>query len=124
MKTILEIGNCDADHSRMKEVVEANLDAKIVRAHRLDDAMEAMQENDIDLVLINRLLDVDGSEGMDVFRSIKSNSEFAGTPVMLITNFDEHQDKAVAEGTIRGFGKAALASRETIETLKSALQLS
>ena len=120
MKTALDIGNCDADHGFIKHMLETNFDARLVRAHGLDDALKALTENEVDLILINRLLDTDGSEGMEVFRSLKTSGH-EKIPTMLITNYQEHQDKAVAEGAVQGFGKSALNSDETRNVIAAVL---
>lgn len=122
MKTVLDIGNCDADHSFIKGMLQSNFEATLIRAHKLDDAITALKNNAVDLIMINRLLDTDGSEGMEVFRNLKT-SEFGAIPVMLITNFEDHQKAAAAEGAVPGFGKASLHSPETIETVKHALDV-
>ena len=119
-KTVLEIGNCNADHSFIKHMLESNFGVNVVRAHKLDDASKALEENEIDLIMINRLLDVDGSEGMEVFRQL-SNSTGAAIPTMLITNYEEHQQAAIAEGAVRGFGKSAINSEETLSLITDAL---
>ena len=123
MKTVLDIGNCDADHLFLTTMLTSNFDATVLRAHKLADAISALENNSVDLIMINRLLDVDGSEGMDVFQEIKSNEKFKSIPAMLITNFDDHQEKAVAVGAIRGFGKSALSSDATKELIKEALSV-
>ena len=120
MKTVLDIGNCDADHSSIKSMLEANFQTRLIRAHRLDDAMTALEENDVDLVMINRLLDRDGSEGMDVFRKLKE-SGFGKIPAMLITNYEDHQNAAVAEGAVPGFGKSSLMTEAALDVVKRAL---
>lgn len=123
MKTVLDIGNCNADHSFIKVMLQTNFQAQLIRAHRLEDALECLQQNEIDLIMINRLLDVDGSEGMNVFRELKE-SEFGKIPAMLITNYQDHQNAAVAEGAVPGFGKASLSSVETVNVIKDALATS
>lgn len=124
MKTVLDIGNCDADHGFITHMLKSNFDATVVRAHRLADAVSALENNSIDLIMINRLLDVDRSEGMDVFRELKSNPKFESIPTMLITNFEDHQEKAIAAGAVRGFGKAAISSEETVAIVKEAFTAS
>jgi len=121
MKTVLDIGNCNADHLFITTMLKSNFDANVLRAHKLSDAITVLENNTVDLILFNRLLDVDGSEGMDVFREIKSKPEFASIPAMLITNYEDHQEKAVAEGAVRGFGKSAISSDETVAVIKEAL---
>lgn len=120
MKTVLDIGNCDADHGFIKGMLQSNFGASLIRAHKLDDALAALKEHEVDLIMFNRLLDTDGSEGMEVFRQIKA-SEFGSIPAMLITNYQEHQQAAIAEGAIQGFGKAALYDEETLDVIKAVL---
>jgi CheY-like chemotaxis protein len=71
--------------------------------------------------LINRKLDIDYSDGMEILREIKRSEAFGHIPVMLITNYAEHQQQAVAQGALLGFGKLELHSPETIERLGSIL---
>ena len=97
-------------------MIESFFDATVVQAHGLDDAMSELKQHDFDLVLVNRLLDRDGSSGMEVLRQIRDlNSDLK---VMLITNFSEHQDSAVEAGAIRGFGKKSLNTPETLDVLR------
>ena len=119
-KTVLEIGNCNADHAFIKHMLESNFDVNVVRAHKLDDAAKALEDHEVSLIMINRLLDVDGTEGMDVFRELAAASE-SKIPTMMITNFEEHQQAAIDAGAVRGFGKAALNSEETLDSIREAL---
>jgi len=90
-------------------------------ADRFDDAAAVLRTGDFALVLVNRKLDVDYSDGIDVIRGLKDDARLAGVPVMLITNYAEHQEAAVAEGAVRGFGKLELNAPETIEKLAAVL---
>ena len=38
---------------------------------------------------------------------------------MLVTNYAEHQDAAVAEGALRGFGKLQYGEEETVERVRA-----
>jgi hypothetical protein len=40
---------------------------------------------------------------------------------MLVTNYKEHQDAAVAAGAVRGFGKLEYGEPRTLQTLRSFL---
>jgi len=66
-----------------------------------------------DLILVNRLLDADGSPAMDVLSSLKATPSTAEIPVMVVSNFEDAQKTAVEAGAVRGFGKAALQDNET-----------
>lgn len=66
-----------------------------------------------DLVLINRLLDADGSSAMDVLSALKASPSTGQIPVMVVSNFEDAQSAAVKAGAVQGFGKAALDTLET-----------
>ena len=53
-----------------------------------------------------------------MIKQIKSDPDLAKVPVMLVTNYDEHQEAAMSEGAERGFGKLEIGSDKTIEQLK------
>lgn len=116
-KRVLDVGNCVPDHAAIRSLIESNFDAKVMQAHGAEDALAALRDNDVDLVLVNRKLDQDYSDGLDIIKQIKADSEIGATPCMLITNFAEHQDLAVQAGAERGFGKLEFASSETRERL-------
>lgn len=116
-RKVLNVGQCDFDHGRIKYILEQQFDVEVVRANSHDEGIKGAQDQSYDLVLVNRLLDLDGSPGMDVLRSLKSLPATSEVPVMLVSNYSDAQDAAVAEGAVMGFGKATLDSEETIQLL-------
>ena len=58
---------------------------------------------------------------MDVLASLKSNPASADAPVMIVSNYQDAQDKAMENGAVEGFGKSALGSAETLAKLKQYL---
>jgi CheY-like chemotaxis protein len=116
-KRVLDVGNCNMDHSSISQLLKTNFQAEIVRAHTLSEAVGALHQQVFDLVLVNRQLDRDGSPGLAVIEQIKRDPETSTLPVMMITNFAEHQQKAIASGAEPGFGKKDLHSAETHEKL-------
>ncbi len=120
-KQVLDVGNCSADHGAIRRLLEERHGDEVVQAHTGAEALQALRQGAFDLVLVNRRLDRDYSEGIEVIRAIKSNPELGKTPVMLITNYDEHQQAAMAAGALRGFGKAHLGDAETAERLAQVL---
>jgi two-component system chemotaxis response regulator CheY len=117
LKRVLDVGNCRPDHAAIRRLVEGGFGAKVVQAHGLDGALAELRGGKFDLVLVNRKLDRDGSDGIEIIRAIKADPAIAATPAMLITNYAEHQDAAVAIGAERGFGKLAFTLPETRERL-------
>ena len=73
------------------------------------------------VVALNRKLDADYSDGLEIIKTIKADAKLSAIPCMLITNYADHQDAAVAAGAHRGFGKKELAKPETHERLKAVL---
>ena len=118
-RRVLDIGNCALDHSSIKELVTSKFDAEVDQAHALADALDHLGQRDYAVVLVNRLLDRDGSSGLEVIKSLKERSPTV--PVLMITNFEEHQQFAVAAGAERGFGKRDLYADSAIAVLKTYL---
>lgn len=117
-KRVLSVGQCGADHYGMTQYLRQHFGAQVVAADREQDALEHLREGGFDLVLINRKLDIDGSDGLKVLRAIKADQQFAETPVMLVSNYPEAQQQAVAAGAEYGFGKSEYGSSEVLERLR------
>lgn len=81
-----------------------------------------LRSRSIDLVLVNRKLDEDYSDGIEIIKAIKADSALATIPVMLITNYEEHQEQAISIGALRGFGKLSMKAPETLQRIESALR--
>lgn len=72
--------------------------------------------------MINRLIDLDQSEGMVILHELKSNPQTENTPAMIISDFQDAQTAAVAADASLGSGKATLDIPETFELLSNFLQ--
>lgn len=99
-------------------MVTSNFEATVLQTHGADDTVELLRKRKVDLVTVNRKLDRDYSDGLEIIKKIKSDPEIGNVPVMLVTNYDEHQQAAVAEGATYGFGKLEIGNEGTIEKLK------
>ena len=121
-KRVLDVGNCAPDHAAIRSMIQGSFSAEVVQAHGLDDTLAALREGRFDLVLVNRKLDRDYSDGLQVIQAIKSASDVPPAPVMMITNYDDHQQKAVDIGAEPGFGKLQLGDETTVERLGRFLQ--
>lgn len=118
---VLDVGNCQPDHAAIRRLLEREFGAEVVQAHQMEDALEQLRAGRFDLVLINRKLDIDYSDGIDILRQIKADAALAAVPAMLVTNFPEHQEKAVEAGALYGFGKQELSLPSTRQRLAEAL---
>ncbi|MEN0110960.1 MAG: response regulator [Planctomycetota bacterium] len=120
-KRVLDVGNCDPDHAAITAFFTQHFDAEVGRAKLPADTMEQLRAGDWDLVVINRKLDEDYSDGLEIIKQIKADPATKDVPVMLITNYDEHQDAAIAEGALRGFGKLEYGKPETVQRVRAVL---
>ena len=118
---VLDVGNCAFDHRSIQTMIERSFDAVLLQAHSEEDAIATLLEDQIDLVLVNRKLSRDRSDGLEIIKRIKTTDELSAIPVMLITNYPEYQEQAVAAGAEWGFGKEQVDAPDTIEKLKMIL---
>lgn len=121
MKRVLDVGNCVPDHSAITSFLTSRFDCEVLQADKADDALAVLRKQDVDLIVVNRKLDCDYTDGIEVIRQIKADPALAKIPVMLITNYEEHQDAAMAMGAVRGFGKLEYGKPETSERLQAIL---
>lgn len=112
-KRVLDVGNCVPDHAAIRGMLERSFGADVVQVDGPDDALAALRKEHFDLVLVNRKLDQDYSDGLDVIKTIKADAKLARMPCMLVTNYADQQQAAVAAGAEYGFGKKELQSEQT-----------
>ena len=116
-KRVLNVGNCSFDHDAIRRLIEGNFDAEVVAAQGTDDALEALRRAPFDLVLANRQFASSAALGIDLIRQMKSDPQRGATPVMLVSNYPDAQQEAIAAGAEPGFGKAELDREETRQKL-------
>jgi CheY-like chemotaxis protein len=120
-KRVLDVGNCGADHVSIRRFIEEHFDAQVARAQGWGDVQAELRQNAVDLILVNRVLDRCGSEGLGIIRRIKADPQFASIPCLLLSNYADYQEQAVRAGAEPGFGKADLRQPETLELLRRLL---
>ena len=116
-KRVLTVGHCSADHSAIRQMLEHHFDVQVARAHTHDEALETLHNQEFDLVLVNRVFDADNSDGLELIKMMRADPQLSRIPMMLITNYHDYQQTALAAGAAEGFGKAELNSPSTIEKL-------
>jgi two-component system chemotaxis response regulator CheY len=120
-KRVLSLGQCAADQWSMSRVLQTSFDVEVIAADRFADAEEQLRQGGIDLMLVNRVLDRDGSSGLDFIRQMKADDVLRQVPVMLVSNYADAQRQAVALGALPGFGKAVLEDAATLARLRDFL---
>jgi PleD family two-component response regulator len=114
---VLDVGNCDPDHHMIRMMLERHVDVELDRVMFVDEALAAMRKTRYDLVLVNRLIFEDGSEGLNLTRRARADAALADIPIMLVSNFAEAQQASIEAGGVLGFGKSALFAEPTLERL-------
>lgn len=112
-KRVLDVGQCGPDHYSIRSFLTRNFDCEVVQVDDAAGALAELRDGQFDLVLVNRKLDCDYSDGVDVIRALKADPQAASAPVMLVTNYPEHQEVAIQAGAIRGFGKLEFGDPDT-----------
>lgn len=118
---VLDVGQCGFDHSAIADFVHKQTGAIVEQADSSAQAMAVLARQSYDLVLINRILDGDGTSGVDLIAQLKANPKCP--PLMLVSNYPDAQQAAIKAGALEGFGKSALHLARTVELIQSALRL-
>lgn len=121
-KRVMNVGQCVPDHGSISRFLQSHFDVQVDKVDSVPDTLAGLRQRRYDLVLINRKMDADYSDGTDVLQLIKADPVLAPVPVMLITNYPEHQENAVALGAVYGFGKAELGSSDVVTRLEPFLK--
>jgi len=111
-----------ADHGSISFTLGRHFAAEVVRANGSSDALDKLRQQPFDLVLVNRVLDQDGSPGLELIRQMKGDDALHTVPVMLVSNYEDAQRDAVAAGALPGFGKDALGRPPMLERVNAVLQ--
>ncbi len=121
MKTVLSLGQCAADQWGLGRLLRTGIGAEVASAATFEEALTRLRQGGIALVLVNRVLDCDGSSGLEFIRQVKADAALRDVPMMLVSNYADAQQEAVAGGALPGFGKAALHDPETNDRLRAVL---
>lgn len=116
------IGHCGPDSWMLKGAAARALPgATIAMINDTQGAME--QARSSDLLLINRVLDgdFDNDSGIDLI-GLLAGAQGRTASLMLISNFPEAQQQAIAAGAVPGFGKANAGSAAAAKLMQAAAQ--
>lgn len=117
-KRVLSVGQCVPDQAALDRYLKSAFSVQVTTAETAAETLHLLQQQSFDLILVNRKLDIDYSDGLDIIRAMKAEPEWRELPVMLITNYPEHQANAVAIGAEPGFGKQELGLSSTTARLQ------
>ena len=116
---ILDVGQCGFDHVAISGFLQHIVSADVDAAGTAAETETLLQQNEYNLVLVNRILDRDGSSGIDLIKHLRQIPNCP--PLMLVSNLPDAQAKAVAAGALQGFGKSTIHLPQVAEHLRAIL---
>ena len=121
MKKVVLVGHCGADSSYLRIAVASAGPGISVVSVDDEDGLSAALSAGAELVLINRIIDwgFDEQEGVALISRLRRTHPNLKT--MLVSNYAESQQAAVAAGALPGFGKREIGTPKVKELLRNAL---
>lgn len=120
---VLDVGQCSMDHASLRSLITSHFAADVDRVMSIQEALAAMRKTAYDLVLVNRLIFDDHSEGLRLVEESRRDPQLRDVPIMMVSNYPEAQAEAVAAGALPGFGKSELYNASTRQRLATVLPL-
>lgn len=117
-KRVLSVGQCMPDASALSRFLNTHFEVQIDESDVEQDTLEKLKATAYDLVMINRKLDADYSDGIELMQTIKNTPDVKPCTLMLVSNFPEYQEQAVEVGAAYGIGKNEYRSPETVARLQ------
>jgi len=120
-KRVALVGHCGADRSYLHiAVASASRGIEIVSADD-EQSLNRVLDEGVDLILFNRILDYGfrEDEGVEMIRRLRA--AYPKVKMMLVSNFADAQQAAIAAGAVPGFGKREIGSERMKQALCSAL---
>lgn len=117
MKEVLLIGHCDLDNPQITSLIKDHFSANVTRVKLLKDAKKFFKKDKYDLAVINRIGAFDQEKGIDLITELIKDGCCRDTPLMMVTNYEDHMKRAIENGAVPGFGKNNLFKKKTIELL-------
>ena len=115
---IVLVGHCGIDGPRLEKELSAALSDVDVRRVNSERDLKQCCEDGADLLLVNREPVGFDREGLDLVRELCGGE--SNVKVMLVSDYADAQNDAVAAGALPGFGKSEGASG-MVATVKRAL---
>jgi two-component system chemotaxis response regulator CheY len=96
-------------------------DVEVVAVDDAAAAWRALRQASFHLVLVNRVFDADGGQGLALIQALLADAALGDLPVMLVSNYPQHQAAAQAAGARPGIGKAQLGDPAALARLQAVL---
>ena len=113
-RKVLNVGQCGLDGPAIAQSLRDTFGCSVVDAESVREAGDVLDTQTFDLVLVNRILDATGEEGLELIRRVGDG----GPPVMMISNYADAQDAAEKAGGVRGFGKQDMGQPAMLDAVR------
>jgi DNA-binding NarL/FixJ family response regulator len=120
-KTIVLVGHCGPDSSYLRLAASGAVKgATVVSADDESDLSRHIAAG-ADLLLVNRVLDYGFKETEGVALIARLRLSHPQVKTMLVSNYDDAQQAAVAAGALPGFGKREIGTSRVKQLIQQAL---
>jgi two-component system chemotaxis response regulator CheY len=121
MRKVILVGHCGADAAYLRIAVSCATKSVSIIAADDDESLQHQIDAGADLLLINRLLSYgfETDEGVDLIKQL--HQKHPRVRMMLVSNYPEAQQAAVAAGALPGFGKSQIGAAHVKEMLRTVL---
>jgi hypothetical protein len=92
---------------------------RVESAYSAEEGRKMIASGNYPLVLVNRIIDGDGSSGVEFIREMKDAG--VQTTMMLVSDYASAQEAAVAAGAVLGFGKSAMDGDDVLQRVREGL---
>lgn len=116
-KRVLSVGQCVPDASALSRFLMTHFQVQIDESDVEHDTLERLKSTAYDLVMINRKLDADYSDGIELIQKIRNTPDVQPCTLMLVSNYPEYQEQAVGVGAAYGIGKNEYRDPQTVARL-------
>ena len=115
---VLLVGHCGFDSGGLSAAAERALPGARVERVNSQEALDAKRGEGV-VLLVNRVLDgrFDASDGIDL---IQKEVARGGVRPLLVSNYQESQQRAEEAGGLKGFGKGDVGTPTALERIRAA----
>ncbi len=105
----------------ISRMLNQHFECQILEAQNIQEIQDHCSDSAVSLILVNRIFEFSGQQGLELIAQLKSSDTTKSVPIMLVSNFKDAQQAAVAAGALDGFGKSSIGAPDTINKIQSVL---
>ncbi|HQR42560.1 MAG TPA: response regulator [Gemmatales bacterium] len=118
-KKVLSVGNCAYDFGTLQSALQQHFSVDVQGVDTAAEAEQLVKQHKYDLIVVNRVFDINQDSGIALIKRLKEHQ--VATPMVLLSNYPEYQQEAIAAGASPGFGKNQVGKPAMVEAVKAFL---